>query len=65
MSYLANLVDRQPAGNVACLPRDAAEFKPMRDAVAHTALLTEVAKRRLAIVRENIRARVKKLLSTK
>jgi len=35
----------------------------MRDAVAHTALLTDEAKKKLATVRENIKGRVKSLLS--
>ena len=43
--------------------RDATEFKPIRDAVAHTAILTDQAKARLTTVRENIKGRVKKLLS--
>ena len=48
----------------AFLLRDAYEYKPMRDAVAHTALLTEVAKRKLTSVYENIKNRVKTLLIT-
>jgi len=66
MRDLANLVDK-PKGDLkqAALARDAAEFKPMRDAVAHTALLTDQAKKRLTAVRENIKARIKKLLGGK
>jgi hypothetical protein len=45
------------------LARDAKEYKPMRDAVAHTALLTDVAKRKLTSVYENIKGRIKELLS--
>jgi hypothetical protein len=64
MDDLANLVDK-PADKTkeAALARDAAEFKPIRDAMAHTALLTDEAKRKLATVRENIKARVKTLLA--
>jgi hypothetical protein len=65
MDNLANLVDKRDPIKEACLSRDASEFKPMRDAVAHTALLTDVAKARLTTVRENIRARVKTLLEGK
>lgn len=66
MADLANLVDKPMDKNKqAALARDASEFKPMRDAVAHTALLTDVAKTRLRTVRENIRARIKTLLGTK
>ena len=60
---LAHLVDAgDKSKRDARLIRDADEFKPMRDAMAHTALLTEQAKKRLTTVRENIKARVKALL---
>lgn len=62
MRNLSNLVDKKDPAKEACLPRDANEYKPIRDAVAHTALLTEVAKRKLVSVRENIKGRVKTLL---
>jgi len=63
MDDLANLVDKRDRITDACLARDAAEFKPIRDAVAHTALLTDEAKKKLATVRDNIKERVKALLS--
>lgn len=63
MDGLANLVDKRDPIKEACLSRDASEFKPIRDAVAHTALLTDEAKTKLRTVRENIRGRVKTLLS--
>ncbi len=63
MNDLANLVDKKDKVTEACLARDAAEYKPVRDAVAHTALLTDVAKNKLATVRENIKGRIKTLLS--
>lgn len=64
MDGLANLVDKthQPTKEAA-LSRDAAEYKPIRDALMHTALLTPEAKKKLSSVFENIRARVKLLLS--
>lgn len=65
MDDLANLVDKRDKIKDACLARDAAEFKPIRDAVAHTALLTDEAKKKLATVRENIKGRVKTLLSAR
>lgn len=43
--------------------RDATNYKPVRDALAHTALLTENAKKQLNLTFENIKARVKKLMS--
>ena len=64
MDYLANLVDKvkDPAKDPG-LSRDAKEYKPIRDAVAHTALLTDAAKNKLSTVRENIKQRVKTILS--
>lgn len=63
MDHLANLVDKtQDPNKEAALSRDAKEYKPIRDAVAHTALLTEPAKKKLTSVRENIKGRVKKIL---
>ncbi len=65
MDDLANLVDKvaDPV-KIAGLSRDAKEYKPVRDAMAHTALLTELAKKRLNLTYENIKARVKALLNT-
>ncbi|MBL0310933.1 MAG: ATP-binding protein [Bacteroidetes bacterium] len=63
MNDLAYLVDKKDPVKEACLARDANEYKPMRDAVAHTALLTDVAKLKLTSIYENIKGRVNKLLS--
>lgn len=64
MDVLANLVDKLQGGDRrACLANDAKEYKPVRDAVMHTALLTDDAKTRLSTVFANIKARVKDLLS--
>jgi len=63
MDYLANLVDKAAdPQKEARLSRDAKEYKPIRDAVAHTALLTDAAKTKLGTVRENIKERVKAIL---
>jgi len=64
MSNLANLVDKRDPNREACLARDANEYKPIRDAVAHTSLLTNVAKLKLTSVYENIKGRITTLLST-
>ncbi|MCZ2127769.1 MAG: ATP-binding protein [Anaerolineales bacterium] len=66
MDALANLVDKvkEPQKD-AGLSRDATEYKPMRNALAHTALLTDIAKARLTIVYENIQGRLKALLLSK
>ena len=64
MDGLANLVDKSSDPiKKAGLSRDANEYKPIRDALAHTALLTDIAKKRLTTVYENIKGRVKTLLS--
>lgn len=63
MQHLANLVDKQDKNQKACLARDADAYKPVRDAVAHTALLTDVAKKYLTAVHENIKGRIKTMLS--
>jgi len=62
MDHLANLFDKKQS-NIASLSRDAAEYKPIRDAMAHTACLTISAKSKLTSVYENIKGRLKKLLS--
>jgi len=63
MDGLANLVDKKDPNKEACLSRDAGEYKPIRDAVAHTSLLTDAAKNKLTSVYENIKGRVRALLA--
>jgi len=63
MDHLANLVDKKDRVKEACLARDANEYKPIRDALAHTALLTDEAKSKLSTVYVNIKERVRKLLA--
>lgn len=63
MDDLANLVDKRDKVKEASLARDAAEYKPMRDAMAHTALLTDEAKTKLTTVYENIKGRLQTLFS--
>jgi len=63
MDDLANLVDKKDRIKEACLARDAAEYKPIRDAMAHTALLTDEAKSKLTAVYENIKGRLRTLFS--
>ncbi|MFA6835465.1 MAG: ATP-binding protein [Fibrobacteraceae bacterium] len=46
------------------LRRDCIEYTPLRDAVAHTSRLTEVAKRRLSSCFENIKARIQQILKS-
>lgn len=61
MDGLANLLDKKRDNKLASLSRDAKEYKPMRNAVAHTSRLTEIAKSRLNLVYENIKGRIRYL----
>ncbi len=65
MDDLAALVDKKDPNKEDCLLRDAYKYKPMRDALAHTALLTDEAKRKLTTVYDNIKGRIIILLSGK
>jgi hypothetical protein len=67
MDGLAYLVDKHDANKppAPSLARDANEYKPMRDSLAHTALLTDAAKKKLTSVYENIKGRLITLLSGK
>lgn len=62
MDYLANLADMHKEHKVTALSRDAITYKPVRDAMAHTSVLTAIAKHSLSLTFENIKARIKKLL---
>jgi len=62
MDSLANLVDKVDENIEAGLSRNAFEYRPIRNALAHTSRLTDAAKRKLTSVYENIKARVKTLL---
>lgn len=63
MDDLSNFVDKPSDPNKeAGIARDAKVYKPVRDAVAHTSILTQVAKQSLNTTFENIKARIKKLL---
>ncbi|MDZ4716129.1 MAG: ATP-binding protein [Cytophagales bacterium] len=63
MDELAITADRPTDRNKeAAIIRDAKTYKPIRDAMAHTALLTAIAKQSLNTTYENIKARIKKLL---
>lgn len=66
MNYLANLVDKVPNASpkIAGLSRSATIYKPLRDSVGHTSLLTENAKNQLNIEYNNIQARIVKLLES-
>ena len=61
LAYLAD--DEKNKEKRATLLRDAIEYKPIRDALAHTSRLTSIAKSRLSITYENIKARIISLLN--
>lgn len=63
MAHLANLIDKVPDKlKNAGLSRSATIYKPMRDAVGHTSLLTPLAKSQLTVEYENIKARLIQIL---
>jgi hypothetical protein len=64
MDYLANLVDTKEPKQ-ASLSKDAEQYKPIRDALMHTALLTDEAKLKLTTIFLNVTARVRELLSNR
>ena len=65
MTELTSIAENIPNGHMekASLYRDANEYKPIRDAMAHTSQLTQVAKNRLNATYENIKARIISLLT--
>lgn len=64
MAHLANLIDKVPGDKpkAAGLSRSAMVYKPIRDAVGHTSIITSLAKTQLSIEYENIKARLVKML---
>lgn len=63
MAHLANMVDKTPDKiKNAGISRSAVVYKPIRDAVGHTSIITPLAKNQLSVEYENIKARLVKLL---
>ena len=63
MKYLSNFIDKASNDNKdAALSRSSKIYKPVRDAVGHTSIVTSTAKQQLSIELENIKARVMKLM---
>lgn len=63
MKYLSNFIDKALDKNKdPALSRSSDIYKPVRDAVGHTSIITLIAKRQLSIELENIKARVMKLM---
>ena len=66
MDFLSKVAEEGKHGELSrSLWKDAKRYKPIRNVVGHTGLLTETAKSDLKTTFENIRARVKSLISTK
>lgn len=64
MDDLSNMIDKpKDQTKDAGLARDAKIYKPIRDAMAHTSILTPLAKQSLNLTYENIKARINKLLN--
>lgn len=61
MKSLSSLADR--SGSQNSITNDAKEYRPIRDALMHTALLSDEAKRKLTSVYDNIKGRIVALLS--
>ncbi len=66
MEHMAKSIEVQGdanAGKSASLVRDVVNYKPVRNAVAHTGLLTEDAKDHLSLISRNIVGRIRTLLA--
>lgn len=64
MESLTSIIEKERGDtSKPSLSRDVKRYKPIRDAVAHTSLLSTSAKRELSSICENIRARIVNLLS--
>lgn len=65
MNQLARAIEQGGSrdARTQSLNRDADLYTPIRNAVGHTGLLTENAKSQLTVTYENIKARIKKLIS--
>ena len=63
MKYLSNFIDKASDKNKdPALSRSSDIYKPVRDAVGHTSIITPTAKQQLSIELENIKARIMKLM---
>ena len=63
MDSLVCLIENNSSEKKDSLSRYAKQYKPIRDALAHTSLLTKEAKRELSIVYFNLKKKLKKLFS--
>ena len=64
MDHLAlNAEEGNPKSKPRSLWKDAVSYKPVRNVVGHTGLLTDLAKSHLSLTFENIKARVRAIVS--
>lgn len=65
MDYMAKSIEgKGDVGKNASLVKDAVNYKPVRNAVGHTGLLTDNAKTHLSMTFENIKGRLRNLLKS-
>lgn len=64
MTFLSNFIDKSPDQKTSGLNRSAIIYKPLRDAVGHTSLLTDNAKAQLTTEYNNIQARLLAILKS-
>lgn len=63
MGHLSNFIDKAVDGQKdTALSRSTIIYKPVRDAIGHTSVITNIAKQQLTVEFENIKARLIKLL---
>ena len=63
MADLANLIDKADNQKIASLSRSAITYKPLRDAIGHTSIITDNAKLQLSLTYENIKKRLGEILA--
>lgn len=65
MDFMAKSIEgKGDGGKNASLVKDAVNYKPVRNAVGHTGLLTDNAKTHLSMTFENIKGRIRNLLKS-
>lgn len=63
MADLANLIDKAEDQKSASLSRSSVTYKPLRDAIGHTSIITDNAKQQLSLTYENIKQRLVEILT--
>ena len=63
MNHLSAIIDRDRKRSDSGLVRDAKPYRPIRDAIMHTSIITKEAKDMLSSIFDNIKGRINELLS--